>query len=88
VSGEVDTVYKMGVTLMDLRQYHDAITYFDKVINITNDTKYHKAAWNNTGLRFLRMKNYIGAIMLYVKKIFEKWRQWLAKTKIQNQSIK
>ncbi|HZA64317.1 MAG TPA: hypothetical protein VE573_15690 [Nitrososphaeraceae archaeon] len=28
----------MGLTLMDLRQYHDAITYFDKVINITNET--------------------------------------------------
>jgi hypothetical protein len=44
VSGEVDTIYKMGLTLKDLRQYHDAITYLDKVINITNDTKYHKAA--------------------------------------------
>ena len=26
---------------MDLRQYHDAITYFDKVINITNETNSH-----------------------------------------------
>jgi tetratricopeptide (TPR) repeat protein len=59
----------MGLTLMDLRQYHDAITYLDKVVNITNDTKYHKAAENNTGLCFLRMKNYIGAIMLYLIKI-------------------
>jgi hypothetical protein len=25
---------------MDLSQYHDPITYFDKVINITNETKY------------------------------------------------
>ena len=44
---------------MDLSQYHDAITYFDKVINITNETKYHMAAWNNKGLLLLTMKNYI-----------------------------
>lgn len=38
---------------MDLSQYHDPITYFDKVINITNETKYHMAAWNNKGLLLL-----------------------------------
>jgi tetratricopeptide (TPR) repeat protein len=67
VSGEVNTIYKMGLTLMDLRQYHDSITYFDKVINLTSEIKYHKAAWNNKGLCFLRLKNYIDAIPCFKK---------------------
>ena len=44
---------------MDLSQCHDAITYFDKVTKITNETRYHMAAWNNKDFCFLQMKNYI-----------------------------
>jgi tetratricopeptide (TPR) repeat protein len=67
VAGGVDTIYKIGLTLMDLRQYHDAVTYFDKVLDMTNEIKYLSAAWNNKGLCFLRSNNHVEAIPCFRK---------------------
>jgi len=58
---------KMAVTLMDLKQYEDAIRYFEMAIGVCKDIPYLKAAWNNKGLCLLRLKNYIEAIPCFRK---------------------
>lgn len=63
VAGGIDTVWKMAITLMDLREYVDAIVYFDKVISLSGSSNnYLIGAFNNKGLCFLRMNKYEEAI--------------------------
>lgn len=63
VAGGIDTVWKMAVTLMDLRKYDDAIEYFEKVINLSGSKNdYLIGAWNNKGLCYLRMEKYEEAV--------------------------
>ena len=48
---------------MDLREYVNALEYFDKVINLSGGSNnYLIGAWNNKGLCFVRMKKYEEAI--------------------------
>jgi tetratricopeptide (TPR) repeat protein len=66
VSGGIDTVWKMAITLLDLREYVNAIEYFDKVISLSGErNNYLVGAWNNKGLCFLRMKEYEEAISCF-----------------------
>jgi tetratricopeptide (TPR) repeat protein len=58
---------KMAITLMDLKQYQDAVKYFEMAASISNDIAFLKAAWNNKGLCLLRIKNYIEAILCFKK---------------------
>ena len=60
VSSGKDTVWKMAMTLLDLREHYNAI---DKVINLSSENNnYLIGAWNNKGLCFLRMKKYEEAV--------------------------
>jgi len=56
----------MAITLLDLREYVNAIEYFDKVISLSGErNNYLLGAWNNKGLCFLRMKEYEEAISCF-----------------------
>jgi tetratricopeptide (TPR) repeat protein len=67
INGGADTIMKMAITLMDLKQYQDAVKYFEMAVSISNDIAFLKAAWNNKGLCLLRIKNYVEAIPCFRK---------------------
>ncbi len=67
VSGDPVVLFNMGVTLMDLKEYDEAASYFEKLVDVSSDPKVLTAAWNNKGLCFLRMTNFE-----YALKCFEK----------------
>lgn len=67
VSGGAPVVFKMGITLMDLKEYEKATNYFKKAIDNTSDPKILIPAWNNKGVCFRRLKKTDEAILCFVK---------------------
>ncbi|MGH9975051.1 MAG: tetratricopeptide repeat protein, partial [Nitrososphaeraceae archaeon] len=67
VSGGIEMLWRMGVSLMDLKEHSHAITYFDKIIGNTNDPNYLKNAWINKGVCFRRMNKSMEAIPCFQK---------------------
>lgn len=50
MAGGADTIMKMAITLIDLKQFQDAIKYLEIVASISSDIAFLKAAWNNKGM--------------------------------------
>jgi tetratricopeptide (TPR) repeat protein len=57
---------KSGLAKLSLRQFRDAIEYFDQSIELKND---FPDPYNNKGLVFLEMKSYDSAIIMFTKAI-------------------
>jgi tetratricopeptide (TPR) repeat protein len=69
VQGDVHTFVKVSGVLIDLKEYEDAIRYFDSIIENEGDLNLLKMAWNNKGLCLLRLKRCEDAIPYFEKVI-------------------
>lgn len=62
---------ELGFTSLNLKNYPDAIRYFDQAIKFIADEEYKMIPLNNKALALQRMKNYGAAIRIY-DSIFER----------------
>jgi tetratricopeptide (TPR) repeat protein len=67
VSGGPPIFFKMGVTLMDLKECQKATNYFKRTIDNTSEVKILIPAWNNKGVCLRRLKKTQEAILCFVK---------------------
>jgi tetratricopeptide (TPR) repeat protein len=67
VSGGAPAIFKMGVTLKDLKEYEDAIQYFQQSIDNTIDPNILKQCWNNKGACLIELKRCEEAVPCFAK---------------------
>jgi tetratricopeptide (TPR) repeat protein len=67
VMADNDAIMNMGNACMLVRDYQNAKVLYEKIINLTDDVSLLKAAWNNTGVCYMRMQVWVEAVRCFKK---------------------